>query len=862
MRPWLLFALAATALAAVRPYGLECEARRDPAGIDSAAPRLGWKLASEEQNQSQSAYQILVASDAAKLQPGAADLWDSGRVASVRTAWIPYAGRELKPFQMYFWTVRVWDAAGRPSEFSAPANWTMALVPGAAWRGAWISHPDHSLRSGPLPVFRKEVTIEKPLRRAVALVAGVGFHELRINGAKVGDHVLAPAWSNYRLTVYYETFDVTGLLRQGSNAVGALIGNGFYNVAGGRYVKYTGSFGHPRLAMVLHLEFADGSERDVATDGTWRVSDGPITFSCIYGGEDYDARVEQAGWDRPGFDDSEWRRASTGEPPGGTMRAQTSPPIKIQKTLSTARVTEPKPGVRVYDLGLNFAGWPKVTASGPAGSTVKMIPGELLGPDGLVTQRSSGGPVSFTFTLKGAGRETWAPRFTYYGFRYVQVEATANVEKMEGEFVHLDAPRAGEFASSSELLGRIHELIQTAVRSNLQHSLTDCPHREKLGWLEQSYLMGASLLCNWDLRTFLPKVVRDIREAQTADGLIPDIAPEYVAFAGGFRDSPEWGAAGIFLPWVAWQWYGDRAPLDLAYPTMNRYAAYLGTQAKDGLLTHGLGDWYDIGPRPPGSSQLTPRGVTATATWWADLRILERAARLLGKPADAQAFAARAAAVQATFQKAFYQADGPTYATGSQTALAMPLALGLAPQAARPALVEKLAADIRARGDHTSAGDVGYSYVLTALTEAGRGDVVFAMANNPTAPSYAAQLAGGATALTEAWDANPASSQNHLMLGHIEQWFYAGLAGIRPDFDAPDSTRIRIEPQPAGTVEWVKASWESTRGPVRVHWRIEGGEFLLSLELPPGMTGDVLLPAGSRQKAESGRHEFRAPYKR
>ena len=426
---------------------------------------------------------------------------------------------------------------------------------------------------------------------------------------------------NFRATMLYETFDVSLLLKTGPNALGVLIGNGFYNVAGGRYAKYTGSYGQPRVWMQLHLDYADGTSADIATDTTWKVHDGPLTFSCIYGGEDYDARLELAGWDRAGFDDTRWPRADGLEAPGGVLRAQSSPPVRVQRSFRPVKTTQPKPGVYVYDLGQNFSGWPKIAVSGSAGATVRLIPGELLDANGLVTQRSSGGPVYFSYVLKGSGVETWAPRFSYYGFRYVQVEGAAPaaeakggvpvLQDLEGQFVHLDAPRAGRFECSNDLLNRIHTLIDVAIRSNLQHVLTDCPHREKLGWLEQTYLMGPSLLYDWDLRTMLPKMVRDMQEAQLVSGLVPDIAPEYVTFGGGFRDSPEWGSAGVLVPWLAWQWYGDRRLLEEAYPMMKGYVGYLGSQTKNGLLTYGLGDWYDIGPNAPGYSQLTPQGVTA-----------------------------------------------------------------------------------------------------------------------------------------------------------------------------------------------------------------------------------------------------------
>jgi hypothetical protein len=830
--------------AGLTPYGLECEARRNPAGIDSPRPRLSWKLNSDERGQLQTAYQIVAGS-----APGAADWWDSGRVASSETAWIAYGGASLRSFQRGWWKVRVWDRAGAVSAWSEAAEWTTAVLDARDWKASWIAHPDRSLRAGPLPIFRKEIVIDRPLRRAVALICGLGFHELRINGAKVGDHELEPAWTNFRETVLYESFDVTALLKSGANAIGVLLGNGFYNVAGGRYVKFTGSFGNPRLLLQLHLEFEDGTARDVGTDRSWRVHDGPVTFACIYGGEDFDARLEPRGWDQPGFDDSGWAAPVGVEAPGGTLRAQSSPPVRVQETFRPVAVTQPKPGVTVYDLGQNFAGWPRITVSGPAGAQVRMTPGELLDAAGLVTQRSSGGPAYFTYTLKGAGRETWSPRFAYYGFRYVQVEgAEVTFHEMEGQFVHLDAARAGRFACSNELFNRIHKLIDAAIRSNLEHVLTDCPHREKLGWLEVPYLMGPSLLFDWDLRAFLPKVSRDIREAQTIDGLFPDTAPEYVVFTGAFRDSPEWGSTGILLPWLAWQWYGDRRPVEDSYGAMKRYAAYLGSKTTDHVLAYGLGDWYDIGPGNPGPSKLTPNGVTATATYHEDLRVLEQAARLLSRDADARAFGEEARAVREAFQRAF--------AAGSQTALAMPLVLGLAPESARSALVEKLVADVRSRGNHTSAGDVGYRYVIEALLNAGRSDVVFDMASRTDPPSYGAQLAAGATSLTEAWDANPSSSQNHCMLGHMEEWFYAGLAGIRPDAEAPGLSHIRIHPEPVGDVKWVKASWETFRGPVEVSWRTEGAAFHLSVDIPPGMTAEVSVPGLRPVEVGSGHYDF------
>jgi hypothetical protein len=355
--------------------------------------------------------------------------------------------------------------------------------------------------------------------------------------------------------------------------------------------------------------------------------------------------------------------------------------------------------------------------------------------------------------------------------------------------------------------------------------------------------MGPALLFDWDLRTFLPKIVRDMREAQTVDGLVPDIAPEYVVFGGGFRDSPEWGSSAFQLPWLGWQIYGDRQTLAEGYRTMQAYHRYLDSKLQNGLLTYGLGDWYDIGPRAPGYGQLTPLGLTASALYYSDLTVMGNTALILGDSAGAAAAAGDADRLAAAFEKAYWK-DG-TYASGSQTSLAMPLALGLASPEARENLAWKLENDILKHSNLTTAGDVGYRYVLRALMEAGRSDMIYQMAVQDTANSYAGQIARGATSLTEAWDANPNSSQNHLMLGHIEEWFYAGLAGIRPQ--DPGLRHIEIRPQPVGDVWWLKAKWETFRGTVAVEWKRDGlWSFYLGVTLPPGMTADVVFPGGGR----------------
>jgi hypothetical protein len=486
---------------------------------------------------------------------------------------------------------------------------------------------------------------------------------------------------------------------------------------------------------------------------------------------------------------------------------------------------------------------------GKAGAQVRLTPGELLDDKGFVSQRSSGGPTYFTYTLKGGDAETWHPRFSYYGFRYVQVEGDAEVTDLQGQFIHSSAPQAGEFICSNTLFNRIHKLISAAVLSNLQSVVTDCPHREKLGWLEVPYLMASSIGFDFDLSSYFPKIARDMRDSQTLEGLIPDTAPEYAIHSGGFRDSPEWGSAMVMIPWWSYQQYGDRRVLEESLPAMEHYVEYLGSKAKNGIVSYGLGDWYDIGPGRPGVSKLTPLGVTATAAYCEDLHVVAEANRLLGHEVEATRYAALASRVKEAFNRTFFDAKTGRYASGSQTAQAMPLVLDICPRADRSSVTTHLVDDVVRRGNQQTSGDVGYHYLVRALMDAGRSDVLFAMTNRTDPPSYGAQLAKGATSLTEAWDADPLSSQNHCMLGHIEEWFYAGLASIETDFD-----HITIRPQPVGDLAWVKAWHDTARGRVESSWKKDDSGFELTVKIPPNAKATVFLPGRSQQGVtENGR---------
>ena len=840
------------------PVRLRAELRDTPIGLQTATPRLGWELQSSDakaRGQAQASYELLVATSANKLAADQGDLWATGVVSGNDTS-VTYAGGPLASAAHVVWKVRVHDEAGRMSAWSAPAELTIGLLAPGDWGAQWITGGG---TTGTLPIFRREVAVSKPVQRALAFICGLGQYELRINGTNVSDAVMEPSWTTYAKTCHYAAYDVTSLVTQGQNAVAILLGNGMYNVpASARYAKFTGSFGPPKLILRLQIEYADGTKDAVVSDATtWRTTPGPITFSNIFGGEDFDARAEPAGWDKAGFVDTAWARPTVVAGAGPTLTGRLAPPVKVQQQYATPKITQPQPGVFVYDFGQNFAGWPEVTLQGTAGVAVKLTPGELLDATGVVNQASMGAPVWFSYTLKGGAPETWHPRFSYTGFRYIQVDAAVpaaqaasfptrpQITALSGEAIYASAESVGQFTSSDADLNRIHALILAAFRSNLQNVLTDCPHREKLGWLETSHLLATGIMFNFDVATFYEKIIRDMRDGQGADGLIPDIAPEMTVFAGAFRDSPEWGSAYILAPWRVYQMYGDRQPLGEHYANMKRYVTYLAGKATGNIVAYGLGDWYDVGPAAPGASQLTTAGVTATAIWLEDMQVMQQAATLLGNTADATQYQSTIATVTNAFNAKFLAANG-TFDRGSQTGQAMPIALGLVPDAQRANVITRLVSSVTGAQNRVTAGDVGFRYLVHALSQAGRDDVMFSMVKQSAGPGYLYQVNRGATALTEAWDANPADSQNHAMLGHAEEWLYSGLGGISTDPAAPGWKKFIVRPQPQTGVASVNVQYHSIQGPITSAWqRGAGTAVTYTVSIPPNTTATITLPTAN-----------------
>ena len=863
---------------------IRCEYKVNPLGIDITNPRFSWKIKSSERSVTQTAYRILVSDDPAKLKANTGNIWDSKKVTSAASIQVQFSGKPLKAANTYFWKVMIWDDKGRSTSWSNAGSFQMGLLETADWKGAkWIAYerlPDSLVYSlvtdrkkdqittnNVLPVLRKNFAIKKKVKKASAFISGLGHFELSLNGKKVGDHFLDAGWAKYDKEALYVSFDITDQVKNGANAIGVMLGNGFYYVppVKGRFRKLKTSFGYPKMITRIFLEYTDGTTENIISDNTWKTSKSPVVFSSIYGGEDYDATLEQKGWDTPSFNDKSWKSVLIVEGPP-KLHSQMAEPLKVFENFVPVKTSTLENGNLVFDLGQNASGIIEIKVKGKKGDTVRVAPGELLTAEGAVTQRATGGPFYFTYILKGDGEETWKPRFTYYGFRYLELKRSAvghtpktlpQLIAIKGLHTRNAAPGAGAFSSSNELFNKTDRLIDWAVRSNMASVFTDCPHREKLGWLEEVHLVGPGIRYNYDIANLGRKTIQDMKTSQLEDGLIPETSPEYVKFEWGdgmFRDSPEWGSNAIILPWYLYQWYGDKQALSSSYPMMRRYIAYLQTKAKDNILYQGLGDWYDLGPKPPGVSQLTPMGVTGTAIYYYDLNIMDSIAQMMGKTEDALMYRKLAAAVKASFNKTFFNKETKQYATGSQTANAMALYMNLVEPGDRPAVLANLIKDIRDRNNALTAGDIGHRYLLRVLESEGRSDVIFDMNSRSDVPGYGFQIAKGATALTESWAALPTVSNNHLMLGHLMEWFYSGLGGIRGTDGSVAFNKIDIRPEVVGDVTFANTSYNSPYGQIKCGWKKSAGSFHLEVEIPANTRATVFLPAKDiSQIKESGK---------
>ncbi len=879
---WMAFTLLAASMmsaqsGSIRPEGLRCEYRVNPLGIDVAEPRLSWRVVAVQpgaRGLRQSAYRILVASSEANLQASRGDLWDSGKVGSDDSTQVIYKGFPLASGARAFWKVQVWDQAGAASPWSQPAHWSAGLLKAEDWKGRWIGKDEAKPRQeagelGPLAarMLRKEFSAAKAVRRATAYISGLGLSELYLNGRRVGDRVLSPGLTEYDKRVFYVTYDVTGLLVPGKNAVGVMLGNGRYWAPRIKVPIGMRSYGYPKLLFQLDLEYADGTRETVAGDESWKLTTaGPITANNEFDGEDYDARKEIPGWSRAGFDDSSWEAAAAVAAPQGALVAEMAEPLRVTQTIKPVKVTQPSKGVFIVDMGQNLVGWCRLRVTGPKGTTVTLRHAETLKPDGtLYVANLRSAKAADHYILKGGAPEVWEPRFTYHGFRFVEVTGYPGVltpAAIEGRVVHDDMRRVADFESSNDLLNRLHRNILWGVRGNYRSIPTDCPQRdERQGWLGDRSVVSRSESYLHDVAAFYSKWVTDIEDSQRPSGSIPDVSPAYWVL---YNDGVTWPSTFILASRMLHEQYGDRRVIERHYPAMKRWIEYMRGFIKNDLMPKNTyGDWC-VPPETPtlihskDPARKTDGTLISTAYFIEMLRTMSRFARLTGNGGDAAEYEALAERMKAAFLARFFKPDRNQFDNGTQTSSVLPLAFGLAPEDRRKAVFDALVAKIEKESDnHVGVGLIGAQWLMRTLSENGRADLAYTIATQKTYPGWGYMISKDATTIWELWNgdtADPAmNSGNHVMqIGDLNVWFYEYLAGIRTDPAAPGFKQIVVRPYPAGDLTYVKASHESMHGRIASHWRKTGARFELDVTIPPNTRATVYVPASSAAKVTEG----------
>jgi alpha-L-rhamnosidase len=853
---------------ALKAVSLRCEYRSNPRGIDVPMPRLSWILKSQESGARglrQTGYQIQVATNQSLLQMGKADLWDSGKIDSARQNQVEYDGKALTSGTHCWWKVRVWDQAGRVSHWSTPAQWSMGLLHASDWAGHWISG-SIAFNYAHAVYLRRAVTLRQAPLRATAYICGLGYYRLSVDGHRVGHRVLDPAFTNYDKRVLYSTYDITRMLHKGSNALGVVLGNGWYHpitpdLFGFQNAPWRET---PRLLINVDLEFPDASHETIASGPSWKWSTGPIIFNGIRGGITYDARRAMPGWEGPQFDDSHWQQAETVPAPRGKLEAQMEPPMRETMIVHPVRLKEPKPNVYVFDLGVNLTGWARFIAHGKPGQKIVLKYNLELNPDGTVTMQychshTYGRFQTDELILNQQGRGALDPQFTYHGFRYVEVDGLdyrPPLSSLMGVNVHTDWHSAGSFSSSDPAINRMQKAIRRTLSESAHSIPGEEPTREKMGWTQDGQNSMNAAIYNFHAAAVYTNYLFDMISAQQRNGSVPPFVPTNGWGLTGLHGTPAafsdpwWGGT---LPYVAWRLYdnyGDRRVLADAYEPMKRWADYLTTTSKDHLLDWGLGDWLEVGAN--GRPKRTPVIQTSTAGYFYCVMAVARAAQLLGKPRDAEQYSRLAESIRTSFNRHFLQRTTGLYAEHSQTSQVLPLFLGMVPKGERPVELRRLIENIHRHHDHMTTGFVGVMPMLFGLADWGYPQLAYTVAMQKDRPGFLWMVANGNTTMRESVD-GPLGTLLHPFGTCIGAFLFRDIAGIRPDPSAPGYRKIIIRPV-LGNLRWARAQYDSIAGTISVDWHHDAATFTLQVSIPPNTTATAYLPATSEQEiTESGR---------
>jgi len=832
-----------------------CEYLENPLGIDVVTPRLSWKLKAKENNVSQKAYQILVASNRENINENIGDIWDSEKVLSENSTQVKFTGIDLISRQKVFWKVGVWEQKSDTPIWSEIARWEMALLNPTDWTGKWIGKDEVSRaiigHKNPAMYFRKNFVAEGEIKNARAYITGLGYYELYINGKKVDDHVLAPNQTNYdkrqdasfengrvanmSTRILYEIFDVTNYLQEGENTVAVILGNGwYYRTERDEFLPMYSDL--PRFISQIEIENNNNEKQIVITDELWKTGSGPIVENSIYYGEVYDARLEKSDWNTISFDDSKWENSKVVRIPTGKLQAQMSPPDKVVSTIQPVSISTQQKNVYRYDFGTMFSGWVKLKVKGEKGTELKLTFVEDNGNTYEQTDR---------YILKGEGLEEWEPRFSWHSFRYVEISGSPvslTLGNLEGQVVNTDIQSASTFESSNKLFNRILSDYQKTQLGNIHGGVpSDCPHRERRGYTGDGQISAQAAIYSFDTKSFYTKWINDIADSQNKiTGYVPCTAP-YQSGGGG----TPWGSAYIIIPWYTYLYYGDVTILEQHYKGMKKYLSYLrGQTDNEGLIVENdLGEWV-----PPTPTEIPPSFVSS-AYYYYDLTLMAEMANVLGKKDDATKFLKTATNTKQAFNKRYLNPEKDSYSIGWQGANVFPLAFGLVGkehiQPVFKTLVNNI--EVKTKG-HFDTGMMGTPYLLEVLTKYGRPDLAYTVMNRRDFPSFGYNIERGATTLWETWSGK--DSHNHPMFGSVCAWFFQGLAGINPEAKNPGFKHIIIKPNAVDELDFVNTSYSSEYGKIVSNWEYKNGVFKLAVEIPANTTASVFIPGKNLKDVE------------
>jgi alpha-L-rhamnosidase len=843
---------------------LTCEYQTNPLGIDGRQPRLSWQMQSERRGVRQTAYQILTAPSQTSLENNKDLLWDSGKIESDQSIHVPYGGPTLASSQRVYWKVRVWDEAGQ--EIGSPsAWWEMGLLERIDWEAQWIgaSFFGGPRTSSPVPYLRKEFTLQKEVVSARLYATAIGLYECYLNGSRVGDALLTPGWTDYCRHIQYQAYDVTDLLRSGPNAFGAILGDGW----GVGHIAWVGRqrYGdRPRFLAQLILTNSDGSKEIIGTNNTWKLTSGPILESDLLMGESYDARRELTGWSNPGYNDESWCAVEIFADQGAELVATNGPIVKRQEELRPANIREIPDFVNprwIFDMGQNMVGWIRLRVRGEKGTTVTIRYAEALNPDGtLYTINLRTARNTDHYTLNGEEEEIWEPRFTFHGFRYVELlgfPGTPTEETVTGIVVHSEMPTTGTFECSDPLINQLQHNIVWGQKGNFVDVPTDCPQRdERLGWTGDAQVFIRTAAFNMNVAGFFTKWTRDLEDAQYPDGAYPAVAPNPSVWSIG-DGGPAWADAGVICPWTIYQCYGDARLLAERYASMQRFIEFLFQTSRDGIRCyaeytgwHGFGDWLAL-DGSDGREGGTSKELIGTAFFAYNTHLLAKTAHVLGKHDDAFHYSALSEGVREAFIRRFVHEDG-TIEGDTQTSYVLALQFDLLPQELRPLAAAQLVRNIRERDTHLCTGFVGTPYINWVLSKTGYLDTAFALLKQTTWPSWLYSVTQGATTIWERWDGwthdkgfqDPGmNSFNHYAYGAIGDWMYAVIGGIDVDSDQPGYKHIIMHPQSGGGLTYATAELHSMYGKIRSAWTLENNVFDWLITVPANTKAMVYVPA-------------------